>query len=320
MKTITLEEHFVTAGFLKATSAYGSDSAAGIEGLSEKLLDLGTGRIAAMDEGGIDLQVLSLAAIGIDKLAPAEQTAVLHDVNDEAAAAVKANPSRFAAFANLALKEPANAPRELERCIHDLGFKGALLNGTTDGKFLDDPSFFPILEALESLDVPLYIHPAPPPQTVFDAYYAGLPGEAGHMLSIAGWGWHSETAIHLFRLILSGTLDRMPNLQVIVGHMGEGIPYALARSNGVLSRGAKNLKRSVLQTIQDQVHITTSGYFSRPPFECAREVLGLDHMLYSVDYPFSPNTRGKDFLASLELTEPEMSALTHGNAAKLLQL
>jgi predicted TIM-barrel fold metal-dependent hydrolase len=102
--------------------------------------------------------------------------------------------------------------------------------------------------------------------------------------------------------------------------MGEGIPYALARSNGVLSRGAKNLKRSVLQTIQDQVHITTSGYFSRPPFECAREVLGLDHMLYSVDYPFSPNTRGKDFLASLELTEPEMSALTHGNAAKLLQL
>jgi predicted TIM-barrel fold metal-dependent hydrolase len=169
------------------------------------------------------------------------------------------------------------------------------------------------------MDVPVYIHPAPPPKVVYDAYYAGLPGVAGHLLSIAGWGWHSETAIHLLRLIVSGVLDRLPKLQVIVGHMGEGLPFALARSNNVLTHGAK-LRRSVLQTIQDQVHITTSGYFTRPPFDCARAVVGLERMMYSVDYPFSPNTRGRDYLASLDLDESELAALTHGNAERVLGL
>jgi predicted TIM-barrel fold metal-dependent hydrolase len=319
MKTITLEEHFVTQGFLKATDAYGADAGAGMAGIREKLLDVGAGRIAAMDEGGVDVQVLSLAAIGVDKLAPAEQTAVLHDVNDEAAAAVRAHPERFAAFCTPAMKEPAMAVKELERCVRVLGSKGFYVNGTTEGKFLDAPEFFPLLEMAEGLAVPVYIHPAPPPQVVYDAYYAGLPGESGHLLSIAGWGWHSETAIHLLRLIVSGVLDRLPKLQVIVGHMGEMLPMALARSNGVLTRGAK-LQRSVVQTMQELVHMTTSGYFTRPPFACAREVMGLEHLMYSVDYPFSPTTNGKEFLSSLALNGEEMDALRGANAAKLLKL
>jgi predicted TIM-barrel fold metal-dependent hydrolase len=320
MKTITLEEHYVTAGFLKATDAYGADAGAGMAAMRARLLDLGAGRIAAMDEGGIHMQVLSLAAIGVDMLSPAEQTAVLHDVNDEAAAAVKARPDRFAAFCTPALKEPAKAAKEVERCVRELGFKGMYVNGTTDGKFLDAAEFFPVLEAAEALDVPVYLHPAPPPKVVYDAYYAGLPGEAGHLLSIAGWGWHSETAIHLLRLILSGVLDRLPKLQVIVGHMGEMLPMALARSNGVLSGAGKHLQRGVTQTLMEQVNITTSGYFTRPPFECARAVVGLERMMYSVDYPFSPNTRGRDFLAALELSDAEMAALTHGNAERVLKL
>jgi predicted TIM-barrel fold metal-dependent hydrolase len=324
MKTIALEEHFVTPDFLKATGAYGQSVPEPMRATRDKLLDLGDARIAAMDDGGITLQVLSLAAMGIDDLAPANQTAVFHDVNDELAAAVQAHLDRFAAFATPALKEPAAAVKELERCIRDLGFKGLYVNGTTEGKFLNAPEFFPLLEAAEALNVPLYLHPAPPPAVVQSAYYSDLPGDTGMLLSIAGWGWHAELGLHLLRLIVSGVFDRLPNLQVIVGHMGEGVPYALARSNGILSAAAKNLKRSVTETILAQVHITTSGYFTRPPFDCARQVLGLDHLMYSVDYPFSPNTRGRDFLAILQsepaLSTAELEALTHGNAERLLRL
>jgi hypothetical protein len=325
MKTIALEEHFVTSDFLKATGAYGHAVPEPMRAIRDRLLDLGDGRIAAMDEGGISLQVLSLAAMGVDTLAPADQTAVLRGVHDELATAVKAHSDRFAAFATPGLKDPAAAVKELNRCIRDLGFKGLLLDGTTDGKFLDAPEFFPVLEAAEALGVPLYLHPAPPPAAVQGAYYSGLPGDTGMLLSIAGWGWHAENGLHLLRLILSGVLDRLPALQVIVGHMGEGVPYALARSNAILSPAAKHLKRSVTETILAQVHFTTSGYFTRPPFDCARQVLGLDHLMYSVDYPFSANTRGRDFLATLQSSEPaltasEIAALTYGNAERLLRL
>jgi len=320
MRTITLEEHFVTRDFLKATVSDSADTPEYMQRLQAQLLDLGEGRIRAMDEGGVDLQILSLAAIGVDSLSPADQTSVLRGVHDELASAIQAYPDRLKVFCTPALKEPANAVRELERTVKIPGFVGMMIDGTIDGKFLDAPEFFPILEAAESLDVPVYIHPAPPPQPVKTAYYSGLPGDTGHLLSIAGWGWHSETAIHILRLILAGVFDKLPKLQVIIGHMGEGIPYALARTNGVLTPASKHLKRSIAETFQQQVHVTTSGYFTRPPFDCAREVLGLDRLMYSVDYPFSPNTKGRDYLATLNLNEAELAQLTHTNAEKLLKL
>jgi uncharacterized protein len=320
MKTITLEEHFVTRDFQKATAGDGANTPANMQHLQSQLLDLGAGRIRAMDEGAVDVQVLSLAAMGGDTLSPSDQTAVFRGVHDEVASAVQAHPDRLKAFCTPALKESANAVRELERTLALPGFVGMLVNGTTGGKFLDDPSFFPLLEMAAAFNVPVYIHPAPPPDSVYAAYYSGLPGDTGHLLSIAGWGWHSETAIHLLRLILAGVFDKLPQLQVIIGHMGEGLPFALARTNGVLMSGAKHLKRSVLEVFQQQVHVTTSGYFTKPPFDCAREVLGLDRLMYSVDYPFSPNTRGRDFLPTLGLSEPDLAKLSHGNAERLLKL
>ncbi len=319
MQTITLEEHFVTSGFLKATNAYGSEAPPPIAAMRDKLMDLGEGRLAAMDEAGIDVQVLSLAALGIDKLTPGDETSVLRDVHDEAAAAVRAHPDRFAAFATPGLSEPDQAVKEIERCITQLGFKGVLLDGTTDGKFLDAPEFFPVLEAIAALDVPLYLHPAPPPQAVSEVYYAGLPEDLGHLLSIAGWGWHAETGLHILRMIVAGVMDRLPGLKVIVGHMGEGVPYALARSSGILSPAAK-LQRTVADTFKQQFYITTSGYFTRPPFQCAREVFGFEHMMYSVDYPFSPNTRGAAFLKELDLSEADSAAFRGGHATTLLKL
>jgi predicted TIM-barrel fold metal-dependent hydrolase len=319
MRTITLEEHFVTNSFLKATGAYGRNAPANMQEIQGQLLDLGAARVAAMDEAGIDLQVLSLAAMGFDDLDAAIATPLARAVNDELCDATRAYPSRFAGFATLALKDPKNAAKELERCVQKLGFKGALLDGTTSGKFLDDPQFLPVWEAADALGVPVYLHPAPPPKTVRAAYYSDLPGELGHILSIAGWGWHAENGLHTLRLIVSGLFEKFPKLQVIIGHMGEGTPYALARSNHILSHVAK-LPQSVADYFHQNIHVTTSGYFTQPPFQCALEVCGIDRLMFSVDYPFSPNTRGRDFLKDVKLSQEDMEKFTHTNAEKLLKL
>ncbi len=227
MRTLTLEEHFVTRDFLDAARP-SLGGAAQARQLQEQLLDLGAGRLAAMDEAGIDLQVLSLAAIGFDALPASTATSLAHNINEELAAAIQANPKRLAGFATLGLKQPERAAQELEHCVTRLGFKGAMLDGTTDGLFLDDPRFTPVFEAAVALKTPIYLHPAAPPEAVQKAYFSGLPGELGHLLSIAGWGWHAETGLHVLRLIVSGLFARLPELQLIIGHMGEGLPYALA--------------------------------------------------------------------------------------------
>jgi predicted TIM-barrel fold metal-dependent hydrolase len=322
MRTITLEEHFVTESFLRATNENGHGFPPQLAQMQSKLLDLGAGRIAAMDEAAIDLQVLSLAALGFDELDAATATPLARDINDELAQATRTHPTRFAGFAALALKDPSAAAAELERCVTRHGFVGAMLDGTTGGLFLDDARFLPVFEAASHLGVPVYLHPAPPPETVKQAYFSGLPGELGFMLSIAGWGWHAETGLHTLRLIVSGLFDRLPNLQWIIGHMGEGIPYALARSSGMLSAGAPHLRQPVAAYFQSNIHITTSGYFTQPPLRCAMDVVGIDRLLFSVDYPFSANTRGRQYLDSLAetLSEPDLSALAHGNADRLLKL
>jgi predicted TIM-barrel fold metal-dependent hydrolase len=188
MPTVALEEHFVTKSFLQATGAYGQSSVPQLAALQPKLLDIGAGRIAAMDQAAIDFQVLSLAALGFDALDAACATPLARDINDELADAVRVHPARLGGFATLALKDPASAAIELERCVSRLGFFGALLNGTSGGLFLDDPQFLPVFEAAAHLGVPIYLHPAPPPEPVGRAYFSGLPGETGRLLSVAGWG------------------------------------------------------------------------------------------------------------------------------------
>jgi uncharacterized protein len=316
MRVITLEEHFTTASVVRTTAA------TRFADLQPKLLDLAAGRIADMDEAGIDLQVLSLVSTGIDSLDAATATSLVRDVNEELASAVRTHPTRFAGFASLALKDPHAAAAELDRCVNRLGFPGALLDGTTGGVFLDDPSFLPVFEAAAHLNVPIYLHPAPPPEPVRQAYFSGLPGDLGFLLSIAGWGWHAETGLHTLRLIVAGLFDRFPTLQLIIGHMGEGLPYALARSSGMLSAAAPHLRQPVAAYFQSNIHLTTSGYFTYPPLRCAIEVVGLDRLLFSVDYPFSSNMRGRSFLDSFgSLLSPEdMAKLTHRNAESLLHL
>jgi predicted TIM-barrel fold metal-dependent hydrolase len=243
-----------------------------------------------------------------------------HDANDRLAAAVREHPKRFAGFAALALQEPEKAAAEFERCVRALGFKGALVHGTTRGMFLDDPQFTPLFETAQALDVPIYLHPAPPPKPVQEAYYGGLPGQLGFFLATAAWGWHAEAGMHSLRLIVSGLFDRFPRLQLIIGHMGEDLPFSIARAEAVLSRETKHLQRRVGEYFQQHFHITTSGYFTAPPFQCAMEVVGADRILFSVDYPYSPNTVGRTFLNSLPISPEDLGKISGGNAERLLKL
>jgi uncharacterized protein len=320
MRTITLEEHFVTPEFLKAVTRHAGATPYFMKLMQEKLLDLGPGRIADMDAAGIDMQVLSLAASGLDQLEPATATALARDTNDTLAAAVRAHPTRFGAFATVALLEPEKEAAELERCIGKLGFQGVMVFGTIRGRFLDHAGFTPLLEAVQALDVPLYLHPAPPPQRVMEAYYGDLPGEVGFLLSTAGWGWHVETGMHCLRLIVSGVFDRFPRLKIIIGHMGENLPFSLARADTVLGHAATHLERRVAEYFHEHFYVTTSGYFTVPPFLCAFEVVGADRLLFSVDYPFSPNIVGRNFLDALPVSPEDREKISHRNAERLLRL
>ena len=329
MRTIALEEHFtvpelvhridpariVHRGFPPPNVPLGPMREA------DRLADLGPARLADMDAAGITLQVLSVSGPGADLLPPDEGPALARDFNDALSRVVAAHPDRYAGFAHLPMTAPEAAADELERAVRQLGFRGALINGLTEERFLDDRCFAPILARAETLQVPLYIHPGIPPAPVRNAYYNGLPEPLGFMLSIAGWGWHTETAVHVLRLVLSGTLDRYPRLQLIVGHMGEGLPAMLARCDQVFGAATPRfLQRSVSQTILDQVHVTTSGLFTLPPFEVLLHTFGIDRILFSVDYPFSPNQRGRDFLDSLPLAPADREKIAFGNADRLLRL
>jgi hypothetical protein len=251
---------------------------------------------------------------------PSAANALARDANDIMAAAANAHPDRFAAFATLALQEPEKAAAELERCVRQLGFKGAMVNGTVNGRFLDDPKFTPFFEVAQALDVPIYLHPAPPPKAVMDVYFSGLPGQLGFFLSTAGWGWHVETGLHSLRLIISGLFDRFPKLKIIIGHMGENLPFSVARSQAVFARGVLNLKRPLAEYFQDNFYLTTSGYFTTPPFLCMLQVVGTDRILFSVDYPFSSNAIGRKFLDSLAISPEDLEKIAHRNAEKLLKL
>jgi predicted TIM-barrel fold metal-dependent hydrolase len=195
-----------------------------------------------------------------------------------------------------------------------------MLNGTANGRFLDDPMFTPLFEVAQALDVPIYLHPAPPPAPVMDAYFSGLPGQVAFILSTAGWGWHVETGLHCLRLILSGLFDRFPRLKIVIGHMGENLPFSIARSEAAFSRATLTLKRPLAEYFQEHFYLTTSGYFTAPPFLCMLQVVGADHIMFSVDYPFSTNTVGRKFLDSLAVSPDDMEKIAHRNAERVLKI
>ena len=319
IRTIALEEHFTTSAFLRATAAFTS-ALSSAKPLEEKLLDLDGYRITAMDEGGVDLQILSLAATAQDKLAPADATSLVADANDTAFAATERHPERLAMFSSLALADPGSAAKELERGVLKQRSVGGFVNGTEGGSFLDDPRYIPLLEAAEALDVPLYLHPTPAPEPVQRIYFSGLPEASAYFLSTAAWGWHAELGMHALRLILGGVFDRFPRLKIIIGHMGENLPFSLMRAQDGLSPSVTGLKRSLSEYFLHHFVITTSGYFTQPPFQCALQVLGAERILYSVDYPYRSNDAGARFLEGLSLPPDDIRKIACENAERILKL
>jgi len=273
-----------------------------------------------MDAAGIDMQVLSAVGHIIQRFETERSVAASREANDVMSRAVLERPERFRAFATLPMSDPQSAARELRRCVEELGFVGAMIHGQTRGMFLDHPAMHPVLAAAVELQVPIYLHPAPPPQTVFDAYFLGLNPAAANMLATGGWGWHAECGLHVLRMVLAGTFDRHPDLQVIVGHMGENLPFSLARADEWLTPRAGKLSGSVAEIVRRQVYITIGGYTTVAPLLCALMVFGADRIMFSVDYPFSNNASTARFLDEAPLSPADRDKIAHRNARRLLKL
>ncbi len=325
IKAIALEEHFATPSFFEGPGKWLRGRGSGTPGRStrqiDQLLDVGDGRIAAMNEAGVDMQVLSLNSPGVEQLDAGEAIRIARDANDYLSEAVRCHPRRFAGFAALPMPSPADAADELERAVRKLGLSGAAINGHVAGCYLDDRTFWPVLERAEALGVPLYIHPTPPPQKVVEASYLGsYSEEVAYTLSTSGWGWHIETALYILRMILGGAFDEYPKLQVIIGHLGEALPFMLQRIDRNLPREATKLDRSMAEYLRGNVHYTFSGFNFTPAFLDLLMEVGVDRIMFSVDYPYGSMVAARAFLDGIPVSTADREKIAHGNAERLMSL
>jgi predicted TIM-barrel fold metal-dependent hydrolase len=330
MRVVALEEHFtapaVASKYVKPDAIAkrghykGRKVAPGKASPMELLPEFGEKRFKSLDDAGITVQVLSNSGPGPDLVPGADGVAMAREINDYLAGVVAKHPKRFAGFAALPMAKPDACGNELRRAVKDLKFVGAMIHGSCENRFLDHPSYDGLLAAAVELDVPIYIHPNVPVPAIQEIYYSGLPEGADRVVGTAGWGWHSEVAIQILRMVMAGTFDKHPKLKMVIGHMGEMLPVMLARLDDVSAADIDHLKRLPSQTITDQVWITTSGIFTQPPFVAALQTFGIDRIMFSVDYPFARDAQGRKFLDEVALAPADMAKLTHGNADALLKL
>lgn len=329
MKLITIEEHIPLKALGKALALHPSRDAVRTMAASSPELPYYPDaelygniekRIADMDKHGITRQILSAPVC--TQLLPKKAAGVVSEANDELSEIVKKYPDRLGAFATLPWRDTARAVKELERAITKLGFQGVVLAGRASGKdaFLDEKAFLPVLEAAESLNAPIYIHPAAPMASVQKSYYDGLGDRLSARLSLYGWGWHNEAGIQVLRLILSGVFDRFPRLQVIAGHWGEMVPFFLSRLDQALPQSVTKLERTITETFKQNIYVTPSGIFDYPQLKFCVEVLGAERIIHSVDFPFISNEEALPFIENAPITEEEKELIAHKNAEKLFGL
>jgi predicted TIM-barrel fold metal-dependent hydrolase len=323
-RTVTLEEHFASPGWiagpgrgfierLRTTGAPGARILA-------QLQDVGDTRIAAMDAAGIDMQVLSLNSPGIEQADVEEQVAIARESNDFLADVVKNNPKRFAGFAALPVAAPEQAAAELDVRVRQQGFKGTLINGHSRGRYLDDKFFWPILERAEALNVPIYLHPTVPAKPVADVLYGGFSPAVSGMFASAGWGWHIETGVHLVRMILGGVFDRYPKLQVVIGHLGEGVPFMLPRLNRNLPVEMTKLDRPVAAYLRENVYYTFAGFNFPATFLDLLLEVGPERIMFSVDHPYGSMLEARLFLDQIPVSAADRERIAHGNAERLFNI
>jgi len=274
-------------GFLSLWGFYGGQEGARTTGVLQRIQDLGEQRIADMDATGVDLQILSLSCPGVQIFDGPTATALARDTNDQLAEAIRKHPRRFAGLAAVAPQEPSAAARELERGVRELGLKGAIINSHTHDEYLDDPKFWDIFAAAESLGVPVYLHPNTPSRGLIEPFLdKGLDG--------AIFGFAVETGLHLLRIITSGVFDRFPKLQIVVGHLGEALPFWMFRIDFMHRRAVagkryaslRALERAPSQYLRENVYVTTSGMAWEPVILFVHSVMGADRVMYAMDYPY----------------------------------
>lgn len=324
-RIIALEEHYATPAFLKMSGhqlgGRRESAPGGGPTVADRLCDLGDLRIAEMDAAGIDMHVLSLTSPGVQQMEADEAVTVAREQNDYLAERVKCYPDRFAGFAAIPTPAPDQAAKELERAVKTYGFIGAAIMGHTRGRYLDEEFFSPVLESAAALRVPIHIHPTPPVQQVTDAYYTGnYSPQVAQILSTRVWGWHMETAIHSLRLVASGAFDRYPGLQIIIGHLGEAIPFMLTRMDERLPKEVANLKRSVADYFRENFYYTLSGFNHPAPFLTLLLQVGAGRIMFSVDYPYSSMESARAFLAQMPVSPADRERIAHGNAESLLKM
>ena len=310
---IALEEHYWDKEIAKHFTGHASQRT---PRLLEELYDLNTIRLKAMDEAGVDVQVISHGAPSGQQLPVQVADQICREANDRLAEACSAAPKRLAGFAALPTPDPKAAADELERVVTRHGFKGAMIHGLTHDKFLDRKEFWPIFERAQALDVPIYFHPAEPHPAVVEAYYKDYEKEFP-MFSTAAWGFGVETATQAIRLVLSGVFDKYPNLKIILGHMGENLPFAAWRIDHTIGR---HKSYSFMDVFCDRFWITTSGFFSTPALLCSMQVMGVSHILFSIDWPFVKNEPAMDWMSGLSLSAEDKEKIYGGNAKALLKI
>ena len=347
MKIIGFEEHYrfpaITDANREEASGWGFDlpgkagwGKASHEDLPGVLGDLGEGRIAAMDAAGIDVQILSHTVPGAEVLDPLLAVELAAQANDAVAAAVAKHPDRFRGFATLPMRDPAASASELERAVRERGLVGALINGHVNGRYLDDQFFWPVFECAETLGVPIYLHPTPPPQPVREAYYGGFDPVVSAKLATGGVGWHVDTGIHCLRLILGGVFDRFPGLQIIVGHQFEGLSWMAWRAdyafplndNGGLKRTVKEYLRENFYggilagefANQDPGAMDPSWGLSFNAYLGMVNVIGIDRIVFTTDYPYGNIKAGRQFLDEMPINPADKEKIAHLNAERLLKL
>lgn len=289
--------------------------------LGDKLLDVGEKRLAEMDEAGVDIQVLSLVVPGCEQFDTADGTAMARQANDELAGVIRKHPDRYVGLAALAPQDPAGAANELERAVKELGMKGAKLNSHVRGEYLDNQKYWPVFETAEKLDVPIYLHPTIPSPLILQAY-----ADYGFPLAGPPFGFGADTSLHAMRLIYSGLFDRFPGLKIVLGHMGEGLPFWLYRIDFYWLKPWVDpiLKPKIRQKpsyyINRNFMFTSSGMHFLPAFICAYMAVGADLLAFGADHPFETSKDSLESLGILPICDSDKEKFFHGNAEKILKL
>ncbi|WP_375287748.1 amidohydrolase family protein [Sphingomonas sp.] len=323
MRLIAIEEHILPSAVRDAWAAapepHDPTSAAadgGENGL--RLADLGEGRLALMDEQGVDVQVLSLTTPGLHNLAPETAGDMVRRVNDLIAQACARHPDRFQGFAALPTPDPDAAPRELERAVRELGLKGALVCGRTRDRHLDHPTLRPMLAKAAELRVPIFIHPQTPLAAVREANYSGIGETADLALAAFGLGWHYEAGLQWVRLAAAGVFDELPDLQIILGHWGEVVLFYLERMSPVFER-TLNLRRSFTDYARSNLYVTGSGMWSETYLQRCLDIVGPERLLFSTDFPYQykPGGAPRRFVDEVSLDDAARAGFAHGNWERL---